>query len=43
LNLILCDYVEQEQNLRLEIEKAQEEYKSLLNEHVSVSTVLALR
>ncbi|EER87847.2 hypothetical protein BDA96_10G044200 [Sorghum bicolor] len=32
-----------EQNLRLEIEKAQEEYKSLLNEHVSVSTVLALR
>jgi len=33
--VIIC--VEQEQNLRLEIEKAREKYKSLLDEHVSVS------
>ncbi|XP_066373215.1 protein MICRORCHIDIA 6-like [Miscanthus floridulus] len=32
-----------EQNLRLEIEKAREQYKSLLDEHVSVSAVPALR
>jgi hypothetical protein len=31
--------IEQEQNLRRQIEQAQEEYKSLLNEYVSSSGV----
>ena len=41
LHLILCDCVEQGQNLQLEIEKAREQFKNLLNEHVLVSAVPA--